>query len=52
MVTLTYTAGEHMAYMLAEQEDRDDVVVRIKLTKGDAEMQPDKIRPGDETFAM
>ncbi len=28
----------------------DDVVVRIKLTKGDAEMQPDKIRPGDETF--
>ncbi len=50
MVTLTYTAGEHMAYMLAEQEDRDDVVVRIKLTKGDVEMQPDKIRPGDETF--
>ncbi len=50
MVTLTYTAGERIAYMLSEQEDRDDVVVRIKLTKGDVEMQPDKIRPGDEAF--
>ncbi len=39
-----------MAYMLSEQEDRDDVVVRIKLTKGDVAMQPDKIHPGDETF--
>ncbi len=39
-----------MAYMLSEQEDRDDVVVRIKLTKGDVEMQPDKIRPGDEIY--
>jgi Fe-S cluster assembly iron-binding protein IscA len=50
MVTLTYTAGEHMAYMLSEHQNRDDVVVRIKLTKGDVEMQPDKIRPGDEAF--
>ena len=29
MVTLTYTAGENMAYMLSEHQDRDDVVVRI-----------------------
>ena len=50
MVTLTYTAGEHMAYMLSEYQFRDDVVVRIKLTKGGVEMQPDKMRPGDETF--
>jgi len=50
MVTVTYTAGERMAYMLAVHQDRDDVVVRIKLTKGDVEMQPDKIRLGDETF--
>ena len=50
MVTLTYTAGERMAYMLSERQDRDDVVMRIKLTKGDVEMQPDKMRPGDETF--
>ncbi len=50
MVTLTYTAGERMAYMLSEHHDRDDVVMRIKLTKGDVAMQPDKIRPGDETF--
>ncbi len=50
MVTLTYTAGERMAYMLSEHQDRDNVVVRITFTKGDVEMQPDKMRPGDETF--
>ncbi len=51
MVTLTYTAGEHMAYMLSEHQARDEVVLRMKLTKGGVEMQPDKIRPGDETFS-
>ena len=50
MVTLTYTAGERMAYMLSERQVRDDVVLRIKLTKGGFEMQPDKMRPGDETL--
>ena len=50
MVTVTYTAAEHMAYTLSEHEDRDDVVLRIKLAKGGVEMQPDKILPGDETF--
>ncbi len=50
MVTLTYTAGEHMAYMLSEHQVRDDIVLRIEVTKGDAEMHPDEIRPGDETF--
>ncbi len=50
MVTLTYTAGEHLAYMLSENHVRDDFVVRMKSTKGGVEIQPDKIRPGDETF--
>ncbi len=50
MVTLTYTAGERMAYTLSEHQVRDDVVLRIKSTKGGVEMQPDKMRPGDETF--
>ncbi len=50
MVTVTYTAGEHMAYMLSEHQVRDDVVLRIKLTKGGVELQPDKMRSGDETF--
>ncbi len=50
MVTITYTAAEHIAYMLSEHQVHDDVVVRIKWTKGDVEMQPDKIRPDDETF--
>ncbi len=50
MVTVTYTAAERMAYMISEHQDHDDVVVRIKLTKGAVEMQPDKMRPGDESF--
>ena len=50
MVTVTYTAAERMAYMLSEDQVHDDVVVRIKCTKGGVEMQPDKIRPADETF--
>ena len=50
MVTVTYSAAEHMAYTLSEHEVRDEVVLRIKFTKGGVEMQPDKIRPGDETF--
>ncbi len=49
-MTVTYTAGEHIAYMLSEHEVPDDVVLRIKWTKGGVEMQPDKMRPGDETF--
>ncbi len=50
MLTVTYTAAEHMAYRLSEYEVRDDVVLRMKSTKDGIEMQPDKIRPGDETF--
>ena len=50
MVSVTYTASEHLAYMLSEHQVRGDVVLRIKLTKGGVEMQPDKMRPGDETF--
>ena len=50
MVSVTYTAGEHLAYTLSEHQLPDDVVLRIIWTKGGVEMQPDKIRPGDETF--
>ncbi len=50
MVTITYTAAEHIAYMLSEHEVRDDVVLRIKRMKGGVEMRPDKMRSGDETF--
>ena len=50
MVTVTYTAAEHMAYMLSEQRVRDDIAWRIGFTKGLVEMQPDKIRPRDDTF--
>ncbi len=50
MVTVTYTAAEHMAYTLSEHQVPDEVVLRIEFTKGGVEMQPDKIGPGDETF--
>ncbi len=51
MVTVTYTAAEHLAYLLNERQVRDDVVLRIQLANSGVEMQPDKIRTGDETFA-
>ena len=50
MVTVTYSAAEHLAYTLSEHQIPDEVVLRIEFTKGGVEMQPDKIRPGDETF--
>ena len=50
MVTVTYTASEHMAYMHSDHQAGNDVVLRIKLTNGGIEMQPDKMRPGDETL--
>ncbi len=50
MVTITYTAAEHIAYTLSEHQVPDDVMLRIKLRKGGVEIQPDKMRPGDETF--
>ncbi len=50
MMTVTYTAAEHIAYTLSECQAPDDVVLRIKLTNGGVGMQPGKMRPGDETF--
>ncbi len=50
MVTVTYTAVEHMAYTLSDLQARDDVVWRIRPTNGGVGIQPDKIRPDDETF--
>ena len=45
MVTVTYTASEHMAYMLSDHQAGNDVVLRMKLTNGGIEMQPDKMQP-------
>ncbi len=50
MLTVTYCAAEHMAYTLSEHQIPDEVVLRIEFTKGRVVMQPDEIRPGDETF--
>ncbi len=50
MVTVAYSAAEHLAYTLSEHQVRDDVVLRIKMGKGGVGIRQDKIRPGDETF--
>jgi Fe-S cluster assembly iron-binding protein IscA len=50
MVTITYTAAEHIAYVLSEHEVPDGIVLRIELTKGAVGIRPDRMRSGDETF--
>ena len=50
MLTVTYTAAEHVAYTLSDHEVPDDVALRINLQQGGVEMEPDKLRPSDETF--
>ena len=49
-MTVMYNAAEHLAYTLSEHEVPDDVMMRMKATKGGVELRPDKIRPDDETF--
>ncbi len=50
MVTVTYTAAEHIAYTLSDHQVGDDVVLRIKMGEGGVGIRQDKIRPGDETI--
>ncbi len=50
MLTVTYTAAEHVAYTLSDHEVSDDVALRITLQKGAVEIEPDKRRSGDEAF--
>ncbi len=50
MFKVTYAATEHIAYLLAEREVAADVALRINLQDGGVDIEPDKIRPGDETF--
>ncbi len=50
MLTLSYTAGEHLDLLLAEANASDDAAVRLVL-KGDGfSLKIDTARPGDTTF--
>ena len=50
MFKVTYTATEHMAHMLAHHEVPNGLALRIDWQNDGFDIEPDKIRPGDETF--
>ena len=42
MLTVTYTATEHLAQILAVNNSPDNIVVRIKINKSDVKMKLDR----------
>lgn len=50
MLNLSYTAGEHLAHILADANAPDDAVIRIAVEDGKLELETDTVRPGDTTF--
>ncbi len=50
MLTLSYTASEHLALMLAQAEAPDDAVIRLVANDDEFGLQIDTVRPGDATF--
>ena len=50
MLTVSYTAGEHLDLMLAEANAHDDAVIRV-IVEGDViSLKIDTARLGDTTF--
>ena len=50
MLTVSYTAGEHLDLMLAEANAHDDAVIRV-IVEGDViNLKIDTARLGDTTF--
>ncbi len=50
MLTVSYTAGEHLDLMLAEANVPDDAVVRVVVEGDVISLEIDTARPGDTTF--
>ncbi len=50
MFTLSYTASEHLALMLAHPNAPDDAVIRLVPTADEIGLAIDTVRPGDATF--
>jgi len=50
MLTVSYTAGEHLDLMLAEANAPDDAVVRVVVEGRGVDLGIDIVRPGDTTF--
>ncbi len=50
MLTVSYTASEHLDLMLAEANVPDDAVVRVVVEGRGVDLGIDMVRPGDTTF--
>ena len=50
MLTVSYTAGEHLDLMLAEADVPDDAAFRVAVEGRGFDLGIDIVRPGDTTF--
>ena len=50
MLTVSYTASEHLDLMLAEANATDDAVVRVVVEGRGVDLGIDIVRPGDTAF--
>ncbi len=50
MLTVSYTAGEHLDLMLAEADATDDAVIRVVVEGRRVDLGIDMVQPGDTTF--
>ncbi len=50
MLTVSYTASEHLDLMLAEANVPNDAVVRVVVEGRGVDLGIDIVRPGDTTF--
>ncbi len=50
MFTVSYTASEHLALMLAEANAPDAAVFRLIVKNDETELEIDTVQPGDTTF--
>jgi len=49
--SVSYTAGELLALMLAQAEAPDDTVIRLVAGDGSLGLEMNTVQPGDTTFA-
>ncbi len=50
MFTVSYTASEHLALMLAEANAPDAAVFRLVVKNDETELEIGTVQPGDTTF--
>ena len=50
MLSVSYTAAEHLAHMLADANAPEDAVIRFVLDGDRFKLGVDTVKPGDTTF--